>query len=372
MKTILHVITTINRGGAENHLYALMCAQLEKGLDVSVAYLKGDGYWAEALKQKGAKIYPLRLIKYGDPLPVFRLRQIIVDTNPDIIHAHLQPAELYSRMALLLTGDTQPPLCISKHNDEQFYRGPFHQPLGRWVARRASHIIAISNAVNRFFSTDLALAPNRITTIHYGIDPAPYQNISAQDVRTVRKAWGVPDDAWLIGTVARLVPQKALHIMIKAYAAYRKTATQPSRLVFVGRGPLEDELKALAAELGLDEQIIWAGFREDIPTVMKSFDVFALTSIYEGFGLVLLEAMAAGAPVAATAVSAIPEVVDDGVTGLLSPINDIEAFAKNLGKLEKKELRDQLGRAGVARTLESFTIDKMLEKTLAIYDAIKK
>jgi glycosyltransferase involved in cell wall biosynthesis len=372
MTKILHIITTIRRGGAENHLFALASAQLAQGLDVTVAYLKGEGYWADALEAKGAKVCPLHLLRYGDPLPVLRLRRLIADINPDIIHAHLQPAELYARFALLLTGKIQPPLCISKHNDEPFYKGPFHQPLGRWVAKRAAHLIAISHAVNRFFTQDLALSPDRITTIHYGIDPAPYQNVQNETTLALRKTWGVPDTAWLIGTVARLVPQKALHILIQAYAEYRKTATCDSRLVFVGQGPLEAELKRLAQELGVENHIIWAGFREDIPVVMKSFDAFALTSIYEGFGLVLLEAMAAGTPVAATAVSAIPEVVQDGVTGLLSPINDVQAFARNLETLEDPDTRRRFGEAGRQRTAGSFTIEKMLERTLAIYTRLKK
>lgn len=367
MKTVLHVITTINRGGAENHLAALAGAQLEAGLAVTIAYLKGDGYWAKDLEAKGAKIVPLHLIRYGDPLPVRRLQKLIATSVPDVIHAHLQPAELYVRLALLLTGKTQPPLIISKHNDEQFYRGPFHQQLGRWVASRASHFIAISGAVNRFFVKDLALLPDKITTIHYGIDATPYQQISNDAADALRKEWGVPDDAWLIGTVARLVPQKALHVLVKAYAAYRRTARHPSRLVFVGRGPLEAELKDLALSLGISDQIIWAGFREDIPVVMKSFDVFALTSVYEGFGLVLLEAMAAGKAIVATAVSAIPEVVVDGKTSLLCPVNDVDAFARNLTEIENPSRRLQLGQAGLTRALTEFTIKKMHERTATIY-----
>ncbi len=101
----------------------------------------------------------------------------------------------------------------------------------------------------------------------------------------------------------------------------------------VGYGPLEAELKARSLELGLADAVVWAGFRDDIPAVMSSFDVFALSSQYEGFGLVLLEAMAAGKPVVATNVSAIPEVVEEDVTGLLVPADDPDALSAAIVKL---------------------------------------
>ena len=228
-------------------------------------------------------------------------------------------------------------------------------------------MIAISDAVNAYARNHLNMAVDRVTTVHYGIDPRPYEQISDSQRQDVRTEWGIPPGAWVIGTVARLVPQKALHVLLHAYAQYLVQARQASRLVLVGRGPLEAELKTLSSQLGLDNEIIWAGFREDIPVVMKAFDAFVLTSSYEGFGLVLLEAMAAARPVVASRVSAIPEIVQDGMTGLLCESGDHEGFGHALLHLEEAELRVRFGNAGHERAFTHFTLERMAEATLAVY-----
>lgn len=367
MKSVLHVITTINRGGAENHLLELVRGQLLGGLRVAVAYLKGDGYWESSLRRAGAEVICLQLRHYGQLAPVFRLRNFVARFAPEVVHAHMPPAELYTRLALALPGTAKPTFVISKHNDEPFYRGAGQRAVARWVAGRAARIIAISHAVNSYTRRTLGLPSEKVVTLHYGIDPKPYRTAPNKAIAELRKEWNIPADAWVIGTVARLVPQKALHVMIKGYAKYRERAACPSRLVMVGRGGLEAELKALAEELGIGQELVWAGFREDIPAVMNAFDCFALTSIYEGFGLVLLEAMAAGRPVVATSVSAIPEVVADGESGILVPANDPDALAGAFKRLENAEVRRELGRAGLNRAEEVFTLDLMVAKTIGMY-----
>lgn len=363
---ILHVITTVNRGGAENHLVELVRGQIGQGLQVTVAYLKGDGYWAAELRDLGARVESLRLTYYGEPAPVWRLRDLIRQCKPDIIHAHMPPAELYARLALMFLRSSSV-LVISKHNDEPFYRGLGQRVVGAWVARRAAYMIAISDAVNNYARNHLSMPIERVVTVHYGIDPHPFRQVEDERRRALRAEWGVPTGAWVIGTVARLVPQKALHVLLTGYAQYRLRARHPSRLVLVGRGPLESELKALAQQLKITDEIVWAGFREDIPVVMNAFDIFALTSLYEGFGLVLLEAMAAARPVVATAVSAIPEVVKDGETGILCKAGDAENLAQAFDRLEDESARERMGRAGLQRAESEFTLSCMVEKTLGIY-----
>lgn len=363
---VLHVITTINRGGAENHLVELVRSQMDQGLDVAVAYLKGNHYWAAALRDMGVRTQALRLSYYGELKPAFRLRSLIKGWAPDILHVHMPPAELYSRLALLFL-NSAPVMVISKHNDEPFFRSPCQGAVGRWVARRAARVIAISDAVNAYTRNHLGLSAERVTTVHYGLDPSAYEQISEGRQQDVRREWGIPSGAWVIGTVARLVPQKALHVLLKAYAQYLVKARQESRLVLVGCGPLEGELKASSHQLGLNDNIVWAGFRADIPGVMNAFDAFVLTSSYEGFGLVLLEAMAASRPIVASSVSAIPEIVLDGRTGLLCKSGDPAAFAQALLRLEDPRVRARLGSAGHNRVLSHFTPEQMTERTLSVY-----
>jgi glycosyltransferase involved in cell wall biosynthesis len=240
------------------------------------------------------------------------------------------------------------------------------------VARRAGHVIAISDAVNHYVQDRLALTEGSITTIHYGVDTAPYRDVSVDAVAKLRTEWGGGGDCWLIGTVARLVPQKAVHSLIEAYARYRRHASKASRLIIVGQGPLEAALKALADNLGIASEVTWAGFREDIPVVMRALDLFVLTSIYEGFGLVLLEAMAAARPVLATSVSATPEVVADGRTGVLVPPLDTVRLADAVSFFEQQVTREAFGQAGYERATRDFTLDRMVQHTLEIYDRCLK
>jgi glycosyltransferase involved in cell wall biosynthesis len=278
----------------------------------------------------------------------------------------MPPAELYTRLALI--GLYNPPaLVISKHNDASFYQGIASRNLGKWIASCACHIIAISNAVRIHMIKEFNLPGEQISTIHYGIDPVPYSEVPAKEVAALRSSWLSGNSGWVIGTVARLVPEKAVHTLIEGYATYREQATKASRLVIVGRGPLEQELKKFAEHLGIGDKVIWAGFREDIPAVMAAFDLFALTSIREGFGMVLLEAMAAKRPIVASAVSAIPEVVVDGRTGVLFPALDTDRLANALLLFETDAIRKGFEQAGYELVSSHFTLDKMVERTLEIY-----
>lgn len=362
---VVHVITTLSRGGAENHLLALVRGQTNRGLQVEVAYLKGDGYWKNELQKLGVAVHELQLRYYGDVRPLMRLRKLLSASNVDLVHAHMPPAELYARVALI--GNKSMPLVITKHNDEHFCPFPGHATLGRWVVRRAGRVIAISDAVNRYVRQYLRLEPSRIVTVVYGIDPAPFIGIDAAACSRLKREWGCTEDTWVIGTIARLVPQKGIDVLLKAYARYRSTATRPSRLVIVGTGVLEPSLKDLAERFQIASDVVWAGFREDIPLVMNTFDLFVLTSHYEGFGLVLLEAMASGKPVVATRVSAIPEVVQDGTTGMLCDPGCSEQVAATFRHLEAVSVREHFGSAGRVRVRDRFRIDGMVEQTLETY-----
>jgi len=370
MLTVLHVITTINRGGAENHLYDLVKNQKKEGLKVVVAYLKGDGYWYDSLNNIGVKVYNLGMRRYGNPIPFFKINKICKEHGVDIVHSHLPPAELYVRIALLFGGCKR--FFISKHNDTPFYRFPGGDLLGRWVASKSEKVIAISEAVKINCISRRIAKSDKIQVIYYGLDPEPYINVSKLEVESLRKEWLSGGDGVVIGTVARLVKQKALHVLLESYALYTKKSIDTSKLVIVGSGVLEKDLKQRAKELEISDKVVWTGFRDDIEIIMNSFDVFALTSLFEGFGLVLLEAMASSKPIVATKVSSIPEIVVDGKTGLLSPVLNPMEFSKSLYDVfHDKELAN-CGGAGYKRLLKCFTIERMTKDIISLYTRIEK
>jgi glycosyltransferase involved in cell wall biosynthesis len=364
---IFHVITTINKGGAESHLVDLCRALADRGIRSTVCYLKGDGHWASAFESMGVETIALNIARYFDPAAMGQLRREIKARCPDIVHAHMPPAELYAVLAL--RGYNDVPLITSKHNDtEPFYRGPGARWLERICAARASRVIAISQAVQDYFAN---VWPDRLSrqieVVRYGLSPLPLGSIDQDVIRALRHDWGVCDGEVLFGIVARLVPQKSIDTLLRAFALVR-SANRDARLVIVGAGPLEEDLRALANSLDLGDAVIWAGFRRDIAVVMRALDVFVLSSIYEGFGLVLLEAMEASRPIVASRVSAIPEIVVDGETGrLVSPRNP-RALAAAMAQMMERETRLSMGARGHRRLLDTFVVERMAQETAAIYE----
>ena len=288
---ILHVITTINRGGAENHLRDLIHGQIiHQGLEVACAYLKGDGYWSESLREMGCCVYALEMKHYGQLRPAILLRQLIKRFKPDIVHTHLAPSELYSRIALL--GNRATALVSTRHSHSRFYKGFGSDIVESWVVSRINSMIGISESVRNFFAQKYPVLSDRFDVVLYGINPSSIEKVSEYQRQSLRGEWGVNDDAVLLGTVARLDPVKDLKTLLDGYARLRAGGlTIPIKLVIVGSGPLETELKRYAADIALEDSVIFAGFRQDIPVVMNALDVFVLTSISEGFGIVLLEDM---------------------------------------------------------------------------------
>lgn len=367
---VLHISTTINRGGAENHLADLIEGQVSKGLEVGCAYLKGDAYWAKRLVRLGVPITDLRMRFNGAPAPIFRLRKLICAYKPDIVHAHGTHAEFYGYLARCALADS-PPLVISRHEERlRLFRVPGFSLFDRVIARAAKKFIAISHAVKR---ADVARVPKlaeKMEVVHYGFDiPNSDDGDRCKRAFAIRDEWQVPTKALLVVTLARMVPEKSLDTLIRAFADFSGTRDSAgARLAIVGKGPLEAQLRQLARQLDVDQSIVWAGFREDVVDILEASDVFVLSSTCEGFGLVLLEAMAAALPIVASRTSAIPEIVLDGETGLLFAPRDWRTLAKHLSRLaDSAELRERLGRAGLKRLVEDFQVDEMIEQTVDIY-----
>jgi glycosyltransferase involved in cell wall biosynthesis len=181
---------------------------------------------------------------------------------------------------------------------------------------------------------------------------------------------GIPADAPVIGTVCNLRPQKALDVMLSAVASLRPKLPD-CRLLIVGDGVEREGLEALAEQLGLADAVTFLGQRDDIPDVLAAFDLFALSSDFEGMPLAVIEAMGAGLPVAATRVGGIPDLIDDGVQGLLVPARDAGALASAMGELlSAPDLSRRLGEAGRARRQEEFDIDVVVSRVERLYEEL--
>lgn len=357
---ILHLITTINRGGAENNLKELACGQAKQGEDVYVCYLKGDGYWQEELEKSEVKVLNLGLRFYGDLKPFFKLLKVVDSINPDISIAHMPPSEIYFSLIKAFRNNFN--FFCGKHVDAQFYYGPFHRLFAKLCFKLSRGMICISNAVQSYWVSEPYLLKSHPShVVHYGINASDYRRFDKKQINSLRSDLGLSRQDIVIGSIGRLVPQKDFRTLIKGFAEFFHKTELPIKLVLVGAGPERENLGSYAQIMGVEKEVKFLGFREDIPLLMSCFDIFALSSLYEGLGLVLLEAMASGKPVLASRVSAIPEIVVDGKTGFLFPRGDSNDLCAKLGKLMNFSTREEMGKAGFIRVREKFSLERQLK-----------
>jgi glycosyltransferase involved in cell wall biosynthesis len=210
------------------------------------------------------------------------------------------------------------------------------------------------------------LPADTLRVVHEGVpDRAPQPG-----GREALRELGIPPDALVVGNVAALTDHKD-HETLLAAAALVVARVPSARFVVVGDGELRASLAGRARALGLGERCVFAGFRTDLDRLVPAFDVFCLTSHMEGLGTSLLDAMAFGRPVVATRAGGIPEAVADGLTGCVVEPRDAPALADALvAVLEDGPARVRLGAAGRARFLEHFTADRMIERTLSVYQEV--
>lgn len=357
---ILHATKVQGIGGAEQHLLALLPALRERGIDARFLSLDGGldaDRFHTALEERGIPFVRVRCGHDASP----RLARAVVGAvraeAPDLLHTHMVHADAYGSLAAHVL---RIPFVSTRHNDDRYLLGPF-----RYVDRALMHgvkrIIAISDAV-RTFHVAAGLPAEKLVTIHYGLDDPP-----RRPSETTPAAAGIPDDVPLVLAVGRLIEQKDHATLLRAFA--RMHEREPSaRLAILGWGPLEARTRALADSLGIDAAVTLAG-RVEPSAWLERAAVFAHSSRWEGFGIVLLEAMLAGLPVVATSVSAVPEIVVDGETGFLVPAGDDEALAARLlDALSDTALARRLGDGGRRRAREEFSVEKMTSRTVDVYD----
>jgi glycosyltransferase involved in cell wall biosynthesis len=379
---ILHVITTLDVGGAEMHLLAQVRGQRARGHAVRVAYMKGRGSLAADITAAGAE--SVSRVGSGAALP-WRLRRHIAWA--DLVHSHLLKADM-ATAAIATSCGARMRLVSSKHNDEQVLKRSFVGFVHGLLGNLPQRTIVLSDHVGRFIAEHGRVKPDRLRRIYYGIDPAPFERAASKgrDARdALRASFGFGADDVVLVCVARFAPQKAHDVLLRAFARARESTRESTRelrgspgtsgtelkLLLVGDDPFGDgrqRTEALARELDLGSACVFTGVRRDVPDLMAASDVFVMSSLWEGLGLVFLEAMATGLPVVSTRVSAIPEVVVDGETGLLVPPADDAALADALVRLAREPaLRARLGAAGRARVRERFGLERMIDETLAVY-----
>ena len=363
---VLQLITSLDRGGAENHLLALLTHADRSAFDFEVGILRGEGELLPTFLQAGLPVHLLKARTRFDPFALRRLVALLRRGNYDIVHSHLFRADVYAALAVARLGERAPLLVSTRHNDDRFFLNPFIGLVHYGVSARQDLIIAISDHIARFTVSRGVRDPARVRRVYHGLEPTVTQALE-RDGQRIRQDLGIQPDDFLIGNVGRLALQKGQRHLIGAMPLLLERVPR-AHAVIAGGGDLEEYLRDLSLEVGVADRVHVLGPRRDVPALMHAIDVFAMPSIWEGFGLVLLEAMAAGRPIVASRVATIPEVVVDGETGLLVPAGDPVALADALAELaHDPERARRLGEAGRQRLRQYFSIEKMVGDTELLY-----
>ena len=295
-----------------------------------------------------------------DPVAAWRLSRLVRRLAPDVIHAHDAHAVAVASLARSLAGPQRtPPLVASRRVDFHIGGNAF----SRWKYRRVDRFICASGAIRDMLAGD-GVPPERACVVHEGIETDRIEHAPALDLH---REFDLPAGCPIVGNVAALVPHKGQRHLVDAAARVVREVPD-ARVLIVGAGELADALARQVGRLRLDGRVILTGFRSDVPSVLKGLDLFVMSSVTEGLGTSVLDAMAAGLAVVGTRAGGIPESIVDGGTGLLAPAADARALARAIvALLRDAPRRQRLGAAGRERARAAFSADRMVEETAAVY-----
>lgn len=363
---ILFVITTLDVGGAEKHLRWLCGGLCARGHEVDVVYLKGEGRLTPDFVALGVGVSKVPLESTSQALRcLFGLASHIRRGRYDLVHTHLLKADALGSLACQLAGHSA--LVASKHNEEQVLKKTPVALIHGVLTRRARRVIALSDHVLEYVATVGRVRRDRLRRIYYGIDPEPFVG---GDRAAMRAALGIGEGTHVALCVARFHPQKDHETLFRA-AARLVELGRDFQLLLAGGDPFYDHearLRGVCDRMGLANHVRFLGIRDDVPLLLAACDVFVLPSLYEGLGLVYLEAMAASRPVLATNGSAIPEVVTDGVTGVLVDVGADKALAAAWDRMiVDPATASRMGEEGRVELLKRFTLPRMIDETIEVY-----
>lgn len=363
---ILYVIGQLGIGGAEKQLYYLV-----RGLDRSryipaVVSLSRGGYWANALRAEGVQVTELERKKNVEIARLLKLLREMIRFKPAIVHTYLSSANSYGRISAALSGV---PIRITSERTFILPGSRFIRLMDSELSRFTDAIICNTKANLRFLSRNLRLHA-QLMTIYNGIEPLTSNGV---DREQIREEFGIASRDLVVGTIGNLTPPKNHHFLLKVASDLLRRPDLADRLRFViiGGGILEGELRELARSLEIESRVIFAGQRENAVDYVRAFDVFIMTSHYEGLSNAIMEGMLCDLPCVVTDVGGNKELVTEGETGYVVPAGDRELFAHRIATLlDDPALRRELGLRGAKRILNEFSLERMVGETEQKYEEL--
>ena len=373
---ILQVAYKSEISGGEKVLFNLAKHLRWRGHHLLVA-CPSHGPLVEVLRKEGIEVKVIPIKKTYDLMGVFRLINLILREQVQVLHTHGMLVNVVGRIAAKVA---HAPISISTvhltrelantgraENIRQWLKGRYYRALDNFTATFNDRIVAVSESVKRDLISQ-GLNPEKIVVIKNGIEFEPFQKHSdfENHLAKKRKELGIGNGP-IVGTITRFSKQKDVSTFLHAISNIAKEYPDV-RCLIVGDGEQRRELEDLSCRLALDGNVTFLGYREDAREILDIFDIFVLSSLWEGLPLVVLEAMAASKPVVATRVPGTSEAVVDGKTGILVPLRDSERLAESIkGLLEDEGLSQSMGRAGKRRVEKYFRVERMVDETERLY-----
>ena len=367
-RRLLWLTKTLGRGGAERLL--VDCASLidRDRFDIEVAYvLAAEDALVPELRAASVPVHCLARGDQADLTWVLNLRRLVSRRRYDLVHTH---APLPAAVARIVLARPRPKMVHTEHNLwTRYHRATYWA--NALTYSRNDHVVAVSEAVAASIDprrTRRGGQETPIEVLHHGIKLSAADS-DDQARLTARRELQLPPHVPVVGTVGNLTAKKDQACLLNAFHLLR--ARWPdARLVIIGAGVLEDQLRRQSRSLGDDDRTIFTGSRPDVEALLPAFDVFALTSQFEGLPISLLEAMAAGIPAVVSPVGGITEVVTDGLEGWFAPVGDARAFADRLSQMfSDPDLRQSMGATARKRS-EEFDITPAVRRLEQIYDEV--
>jgi len=356
---VLQVIHALHIGGAENVVVKLTRALTAKNIDVHVFCINKAGILGDELREEGYNVISNEGASNSGILFNNRLKKAILELSPDIVHSHGTTALL--ELGPLYMLNKLPPWVHTYHFGNYPNIKKKYLYAERLFSRFATGLIAVSDFQKQMIIKTHWLGKKPISTIHNGVDEMIF-DLSSQDLVEIREELGLQGDDIVVGCIAVFSKQKGISYLLEA-AAKIVSSNKRIKFLIVGGGELEDDLKNLAKSLKIENNVIFAGWRNDVLRVMQVFDIFVLPSLWEAFSVVVLEAMSARKPVVLSDVADHKMLIEDGVSGMLVPPKDSPALVNKINYLlENPEKAAIMADRAYQYYTINFTISKMAEK----------
>lgn len=359
---ILFLTTHLNTGGITSYVLTLGEGLVKSGHKVWVASSGGD--CVPRVEELGMRHVTLNIRTKSEAHPkvwlsLGALRNLVREEKIDLIHSQTRVTQVLGAVLSRLSSVAMVTTCHG-----------FFRP--RWFRKAfpcwGRGVIAVSRPVARHLSEDFGVPQNRIHLILNGIDLKRFVTDAPGERRSVREQWGISAAAPLIGIIARLSSVKGIDILIKAMPAVLKEVPE-ARLIIVGQGPEESALKKLAQDMSLTRQVHFKNTINQTHEILCAFDVFVMPSLMEGLGLSVMEAQACGIPVVASRVGGLVDLIIDGTSGFLVPVQDEKALGGRIVECLANPRKAQAMARQARLNIENyFSASIMVEKTVRIYE----